>query len=451
VARTIDEKYPTLKEAHPEVLARHWTEAGETEPAIIEWSRAGKIAEARNAFKEAQESYQQALELLNLLPESSERDLRELELRQSVVRTLFITIGYSAPQTIEATERAATLAEKSGNLRQLVNLLVARGISSVIAGDLPAASSLADRALELALREGSPSILGRMHLLEMMARYYRGDLVGAERHFIAGLESFDHPSFRRIPGVAVAAFNYASCNAWMLGHADVAHERMARMMAVANESNPYEVAFSARFAAELRSSMREYEQAEALAARALELSEKHQFVSLVVGCRLVIGRARAQLGRSTEDIGLIRQGIAGMAEIGERLGIAAWMTALAEALQRAGAVVEALETIEQAFQASSELAVFRPEMLRRRGELRLKQGQTELAEADFREAIELAHSMGAKVLELRATISLARQLEKQGERDEARMMLAEIYNWFTEGFDTADLKDAKVLLDELNG
>ena len=88
VARTIDEKFSALKEAHPEVLARHWTEAGETEPAIAEWSRAGKAAEARNAFSEALESYQQALALLNLLPESPERDLRELELRQSVVQML---------------------------------------------------------------------------------------------------------------------------------------------------------------------------------------------------------------------------------------------------------------------------------------------------------------------------------------------------------------------------
>jgi predicted ATPase len=85
-----------------------------------------------------------------------------------------------------------------------------------------------------------------------------------------------------------------------------------------------------------------------------------------------------------------------------------------------------------------------------RGELRLKLGRTELAEADFREAIALAQKMQAKALELRATISLARLLASQGSRDEARAMLAEIYNWFTEGFDTADLKDAKALLEELN-
>ena len=120
VASTIDDKFAAFKEAHPEVPARHWTEAGETEPAIAEWSKAGKAAEARNAFREALESYQQAMALLTLLPESPERDLRELELRELVVQMLNVTRGYAAPETREATERAAVLAEKSGNLTQLV-------------------------------------------------------------------------------------------------------------------------------------------------------------------------------------------------------------------------------------------------------------------------------------------------------------------------------------------
>jgi tetratricopeptide (TPR) repeat protein len=105
VARTIDEKFPAFKEARPEVLARHWTEAGEAEPANAEWSRAGKAAEARNAFSEALESYQQALALLNLLPESPERDGRELQLRQLVAWMLYVTRGYSAPETTAAIER----------------------------------------------------------------------------------------------------------------------------------------------------------------------------------------------------------------------------------------------------------------------------------------------------------------------------------------------------------
>ena len=160
VARTIDEKFSALKEAHPEVLAHHWAEAGETEPAISEWSKAGKVAEARNAFSEALESYQQALALLNLLPESSERDLRELELRQSVDQTLYVTKGYAAPETTAATERAAALAEKSGNLGQLVNSATSRSLNALVSGALSAAGSdLLDQSLEFALRQGSPMIL----------------------------------------------------------------------------------------------------------------------------------------------------------------------------------------------------------------------------------------------------------------------------------------------------
>jgi predicted ATPase len=196
--------------------------------------------------------------------------------------------------------------------------------------------------------------------------------------------------------------------------------------------------------------MREYEQAEGLAVRGLELSEKHQFPVAKALSRLILGSARAQLGRATEGVELIRQGIADFLEIGHGMSIVSFIGTLAEAQACNGAIVDALETIEQALQANPDELVSRPETLKLRAELRLKQGQTEQAEADFREAIALARSLGAKILELRATMSLARLLAKHGRRDEGHTMLAEIYGWFTEGFDTPDLKDAKGLLDELS-
>jgi tetratricopeptide (TPR) repeat protein len=125
-------------------------------------------------------------------------------------------------------------------------------------------------------------------------------------------------------------------------------------------------------------------------------------------------------------------------------------TYLAAAQERDGAVGDALETVEQALRGNPHELSQRPESLRLRGELRVKQGQTELAEAGFREAIALARKIGAKAWELRATTSLGEMLARHGRRAEARSMLAEIYGWFTEGFDTADLKDAKALLDELS-
>jgi predicted negative regulator of RcsB-dependent stress response len=123
---------------------------------------------------------------------------------------------------------------------------------------------------------------------------------------------------------------------------------------------------------------------------------------------------------------------------------------LADAQLRVGAICDALETVEQALTFNAEETLWRPETLRIRGELRLKQGDLQLADSDFREAIALAQKMQGKAWELRATMSLARLLAKQGKRDEARTMLADIYGWFTEGFDTADLIDAKALIEEFS-
>jgi tetratricopeptide (TPR) repeat protein len=305
--------------------------------------------------------------------------------------------------------------------------------------------------LELAVREGSPTSLGLAHRFQILTRSLRGDLAGAEKHFTAGLKFFDDPGFRQsLPVAALIAFGFASPNAWILGRADVAREREAQMMAAANGSNPYEVAFSGLLAANLRLLMAEYEQAEASAARALEVSEKHQFPFVAAYSRSILGQARAQLGRAAEGVALIRQAIAASLEIRPRPS-PPFLASLAVAQEREGAIADALETVDQALQANPDELIFRPETLRLRGELRLKQGQIELAEAGFREAIALARSMGAKAWELRATTSLADMLARQGRRDEARTILAEIYGWFTEGFDTADLKDAKTLLDELAG
>ena len=470
VAHTIDETFPALKDSHPEVLARHWTEAEEIEPAITEWSRAGENARVRNAFNEALESYRQTLTLLNLLPESPERERRELAFRQLMIWMLYVTRGYAAAETTDAIKRAAVLAEKSGNLTQLVGSALGSILAPLSSGDLPIAGMLADRALELALREGSTSALAMAHAFQTVTRYSRGDLVGTEKYYKAGLAFFDDPGFRQVPGAgararpdpsvprftssgntpALLTFGQAALNAWILGRADVARERMAGTMAAADANNPHELATSQTIAAQLQVYLREYQEAEALAARALELSEKHKIPPDAAHSRCVLGRARAEQGRAADGIALIRQGIAALLEVGLRVTIPTYTAYLAAAQRRAGAIVDALETVEQALQANPDALVHRPEMLRLRSELRLEQGQTQLAEAGFREAVALAKQMDAKGWELRAAMSLARMLARQGRRDEARTMLADIYNWFTEGFDTADLKDAKGLLEELS-
>jgi class 3 adenylate cyclase/tetratricopeptide (TPR) repeat protein len=449
IARAIDERFPALKEDHPEVPARHWTEAGELEPAIAAWNRVGKTAIARNAFHEALESYRQALALIKLQPESPERDLRELELRQSIYSMLKITKGYAAPETIQAVETAIALAEKIGDLGQLFNLLTSLGSTHLIAGDYSGSSATLDRALELTGRHCIPVSLAYVHVLQTIVRYCRGDLEGAEKHFRAWFELFSEHG--AVPSIAIAvnAFAFGGLNAWLRGLADTARERESQMRATASHGSQFDVANSKYCAGRLELNLRDYVRAETLAMSAVELAEKHQFPNPAVRGRGILGLARAHLRSTAEGIALIQQCLSGMREIGTRMAITSTLSDLAEAQGLEGQVGEALETIEMALRGFPVERFHQPEALRLRGELRLKKGQTELAEVDFRDAIVLAQSMSARAWELRTTMSLARLLRDGARRDEARITLVEIYNSFTEGFDTADLKDAKALLDEL--
>jgi class 3 adenylate cyclase/tetratricopeptide (TPR) repeat protein len=450
VARAIEEKFPAVKENQPEVLARHWTEAGEVEVAIAEWIRAGNAAQARNAFQEALESYKQALSLIDLQPESPTRDSRRLELTRHIAQMLRMTVGWAARETVDVAESIAAAVEKSGDLKQLANSIGARGFAAWIAGELSTAGRLADQALSLTLRDGGRASLAYRYMLQLIVRYWRGDLTGAEQSFITGLKLFDAPAFARDPaGARIASFAYGSFNAWTLGRADVARKRLAQMLAVVNKDNPHDLAFSGEHSAILFFLMREYQRAEESAARALLISEENRFPNEAAMCRWLLGAAQAQRGSTTEGIRLIQNGIASLLQMQQRIAITLWTGCLAAAYERAGDLGQALAAIEDALQGNPEEFAYRPELLRQRGDLQLKRGQTELAEIGFREAIALGRNMQAKAWELRATMNLARMLATQGKRSEASTMLAEIFSWFTEGFDTADLKEAKALLTEL--
>ena len=206
---------------------------------------------------------------------------------------LLITSGVGSPESVYARAHAIALAKKTDSLLQLVPLMYAAGHAAYTAGDYESAATLADEALELAERERNPANLGLANGLQVVVRHFRGDLAGAEEHFAHGLKFFEDSTIWQLPLLRLTPLGIASWNACALGRADLARERLARVMAAANQNNPAEVAWSGALGAFSYLLLRDSEQAEMLAAQALELSEKHQMPHFAEYARRYLGLARA--------------------------------------------------------------------------------------------------------------------------------------------------------------
>jgi tetratricopeptide (TPR) repeat protein len=453
VGATIESVYGGQLDDHVGELARHYGSSDNANKAVEYLARAGSQAMQRSAFAEAQGHLQHGLERISALPESRGRDTQELALASGLVQVLALTCGYSAPARLAMVARASALAEKGGELAQLALHLFGTWSGAMVGGDYLTAATLADRLLELAQREGTPMSLALAHDAQMQIRFFRGDLAGAEEHFIKIASLLDAPGFADYAGQFVSVMGLASVLAFQMGRADTARQHLANLITFTHKSgNPFDSAFGLFFQSYLYGDLGDHQHAEAIAAEAVAIAEEGGFPYISNLSRLVLARERIQLGGANESVVLIREALDGLRQIGSRVGISDHLTlfAVAQALSSKIGDGDALNSIEEALSANPEEVFYRPYILTARGELHAKIGKPELAVADFREAIMLAQKIGAKAYELRATMSLARLLRDTGRCDEARITLAKIYNWFTEGFDTADLKDAKALLDELS-
>ena len=211
VARAIVEQFPALAESEPEIIARHWTEAGEAEPALAAWKKVGESAYSRRAFQEAEDNLRRGLVMLSALPETPERDATELEILSTLVQALQLTGGYSASETTEVAARARALAEKSGSLAQLALQLHGTWAALLVSGEYRSAAALADQLLDLAIRERSHISLGLAHYAQLVGRFYCGDLVGAEDHFASMSRFLQASSLKEFPGAICNLHGYRKC------------------------------------------------------------------------------------------------------------------------------------------------------------------------------------------------------------------------------------------------
>ena len=399
-----------------EMLARHFALASLSEEAAYAWHEAGLKAALHGAYREAERDFQLALECLDKLEESSERTLFKLSVETELHTALQVTEGYSAPRTVEATERLKKLSDKIGEVEHSIAQAGGRWASLSSAGRYTEAANLANQFFTLATKDGRPEIIAFAHMIRMTSRFRVGDLVGAERHYLAGKPQFSLEVFTRRPGAVGQLFGNASQAAWMLGHTVEARERMSLAISLtASTNSTYDSAFTNFMAAMLAVLMRDLREAAIFAQHSLDLADRHSYPQFASSARIALGRAQAELHRSNEALDLIDTGIAAMAETGATVGMTLYLAWQAEAQAFAGRFEEALTTVDRAHAFNPEERSFLSELFRIRGELRALIGNHNRAEADMRRALSLAGNMKAPGLGLRAAISLHRYLERTGQ------------------------------------
>jgi class 3 adenylate cyclase/tetratricopeptide (TPR) repeat protein len=452
IGSAIEASFAQSIDDHLSQLAHHYSRSSNTEKTVEYLDRAGQQAMKRGALKEAELHLKQAIAALSTTSETTERISREFNLQYALWEVLAYTRGFGTGETELTARRLRELGEKIGNPEQLIAALRADWISTYTRCEMTAAQQIAEQLMEIAQRSGSRFGLTQAHHYQGIFFYFCGPLTQAMRHFEATIASYDETDWSGdVINLHTAALARIGIVLWHLGSADQGRAKIRKAISLSERlKSPASMAFALLFASVFYTDLREPGNVDEIAERLFTLASEQQLPDFVASGTLYRGWAMSAQGRTDEGIALIRSVLDSYVTLGNRADLPWALTALSEAQARAGQLEEALATIEQAFSAVREMRITLPGVLWSRGELHLKRGDETSADRDFREAIAVARRIGSKAYELRAITGLARLLAKQGKRDEARAMLAEVYGQFTEGFDTADLKDAKALLDQLN-
>jgi TOMM system kinase/cyclase fusion protein len=455
IARVLEVQFSEIKETQPELLAHHYAEAGLKQQAIPYWRQAGQRAIQRSANTEAIVHLNRGLELLSALPSSGERARQEIEFQVTLGSTLMAIKGYAAPEVEKAYARARQLCRELGETPQLFTVLQGLWGFYIVRGELRTARELGEQCLTFAQSTRDPALLLWAHFIPGMTLFHLGEFVLARQHFEQGITLYDpqkRRSHRALQDPGVACLSYAALVLWFLGFPDKALERSREALTLAKElSHPNSLVYALILAAVLHQYRGERRAVLDRTEAAFAPSTEHGFLFWLEWGSILGAWALAEHGE--EEIAKIQRSLGSLRDAGAELAHEYHLALLADAYGEGGRAEKGLIVITEALAISHKNAelYFDAELYRLKGELLLKQSAEDYAEAEacFRQALTIARRQNAKSLELRTAMSLARALSERGRRDEGRTILAELYDWFTEGFDTADLKDAKSLLDEL--
>jgi class 3 adenylate cyclase/tetratricopeptide (TPR) repeat protein len=452
VARLLLADFPSVAEAHPELLAQHYTHAGDAEPAIEAWQRAAERAFRTGAASAAEAHARRGLALLDTLPENPARDQRELGLQVLLGQAVSITKGYASAEVEAPLSRVRTLGPRIDDpIKWTLNVVMLWGMMITRDGPL-AARPFADEALVAAERAG-PAVKAWAYFPQVSTNFYCGNYSAACDYAARAVALYAEaePLSSLIFDVRVTCETYAAVAELFLGHADRARHTMREVVAHAQRTGrPIDRSWAGSFAAFMFASLDDYAAMAPHVAGTLEACAVEPNTVYQATADITASWAMAKQGEIDAGITCIRSALNKLTSTGQRLGLEQNLGHLADALARAGRFDEALSVLADAEGACPGDEYYRAETLRLRAEVLSHTAATDAdVEPTFHAALDWSRRQGAKMFELRTSVSYARWLRNHHRAADGRNLLAPICAWFTEGLDTRDLQDARALLDEL--
>jgi predicted ATPase len=459
IVQVLVEQFPETAATQPELLAHHSTEAGLLAQAVAYWQQAAQRAIERSAYVEATSHLRQGLALLQTLPESLEHTQQEVDMLIALGASRMATKGHAAPEVEQTYLRAQHLCAHLEASHQLCPVL--RGLWNYyqVRAELQKAQALGEQLLSLAQHAQSSVMFPVAYRALGVTLFALGAVAAAHTHLAQGIALYDAQQHR------TSAFLYGDdagviCRGidaralWYLGYPDQGLVRSDEAVTLAHQIfHPLSLSHALSSAAMFHQFRREVCVTQERADTAISLAMEQGFPLWVAVGAVLRGWTLAQQGKAQEGVEQMHQGVRAHRGTGAELLRPYFLALLAEAYGIIGQPEAGLTALTEALTHADKTGErwYDAELHRLKGALLLRQNADNQAEAEtcFQQAIGIARSQQAKSFELRAATSLARLWQQQDKRQEAHDLLAPVYHWFTEGFDTADLKDAKALLDAL--
>lgn len=462
IAQVLERDFANRVAGQPEYLAHHHTLAGNLVAAIPLWRQAGELALRRVALKEAIAHFQKGLGLIDQLPPSTERDGLELTIREPLNAAWTGLRGWAATDVGVNAAAILRLAKAQGNAESLLLGLWWMWTSTITQGRIADSVPWAQRLLDEGHETGDVDLRIFGHTATMVSALLRGQLVESRQQAEQALALYDPQRAKRwlqLTGHDLRTFIevYACQLTWMLGYPDQAQRACEASTTHARDvGHAFNLVWALTFSAYVHAYRREPERLMERVGEADRLA-RDQGIAFIseVSVPQAAGIAHLQSERIPEAVTLLRQGLDRWIRVDGHVRVPYVKSALAEAIARQGDLDLALQLIEECLEQIErptwQEQEWLAEVLRLKGWILIQRGHHDAAEAALRASIQCARDQQAKSWELRAAITLARLLAERGRRESAHTLLAPVYGWFTEGFDTPDLVEARALLEALGG